>query len=71
MEFFAKNLKYLRKIKGISQQKFADDIGMSRDGINSIENKGANPSISTLIKIRNYFNVNLDDLIFVDLENKS
>lgn len=71
MNYFVKNLKYLRKINNISQQKLADAIEMSRDGINSIENRGVSPTIDTLIKIRNYFNVNLDDLIFVDLENKS
>lgn len=71
MYFLGKNLKFLRKSKDLSQQRLAEELEITRDMINSLENKDANPSFTTLIKIRNYFNVNLDDLIFMDLENKS
>ena len=71
MYFIAKNLKFLRKNKGITQKDFSNILNMSLDTIKSIETERITPSLETLIKIRNYFNVNLDDLIFVDLENKS
>ena len=71
MYFLGKNLKFLRKSKDISQTKLAKDLEMTRDSIASLEIDRSLPSFETLIKIRNYFNVNLDDLIFVDLENKS
>ena len=71
MYFLGKNIKYLRKTKEISQTKLAEELEMTRDAVASLEIDRAQPSFETLIKIRNYFNVNLDDLIFVDLENKS
>ncbi|MCR5462029.1 MAG: helix-turn-helix domain-containing protein [bacterium] len=71
MYFLSKNIKYLRKIKEITQKDFSVILNMSLDTIKSIETERITPSLETLIKIRNYFNVNLDDLIFIDLENKS
>lgn len=68
--FFNKNLQFLRKNKKISQAKLGEILEMTRDSINSLENGRMKPSYETLIKIRNYFNVNLDDLIFKDLSIK-
>ena len=71
MYYLAKNVKFLRKEKQITQKEFSIILNMSLDTIKSIETERITPSLETLIKIRNYFNVNLDDLIFLDLENKS
>ena len=68
--FFGKNLKYLRKNKKLSQENLGKNLNLTRDSIASLELERAMPSFETLINIRNYFNVNLDDLIFEDLENK-
>lgn len=69
--FFGKNLKYLRKIRKISQQQMADDLKVNRQTIAQYEIGKIKPTFDTLINIRNYFNVNLDDLIFKDLENEN
>ncbi len=71
MYFLVKNIKYLRKTKKITQKDLSEILGISLQAVKMIETEQFNPSFETLIKIRNYFNVNLDDLIFVDLENKS
>jgi len=71
MYFLVKNIKFLRKTKKITQKDLSEILGISLQAVKMIETEQFNPSFETLIKIRNYFNVNLDDLIFVDLENKS
>ncbi len=38
-----KNLKYLRKLKGISQLVLADAIGINQQSINGYENRGIEP----------------------------
>lgn len=57
-----KNLKSLRKEKGISQQQLADIILVSQQSINKYENHDVEPDIKTLTKIAEYFNVSLDYL---------
>ena len=66
--FFNKNLKFLREIRKISQQQMADDLKVNRQTIAQYEIGKIKPTFDSLINIRNYFNVNLDDLIFKDLE---
>ena len=55
-------LKQLRIEKGISQQQLADVIMVSQQSINKYENHNVEPEISTMIKIANYFNVDIKDL---------
>jgi transcriptional regulator with XRE-family HTH domain len=66
--YFNKNLQFLRKKQKISQSKLGEILNMTRDSINSMENGRMKPSFDTLINIKNYFNISLDDLIFKDLE---
>lgn len=70
MTFFSKNLQYLRKKKKLNQKEFGVAINLKRDAIASLENERVKPSYDTLIAIRNFLNINLDDLIFLDLEEK-
>ncbi len=58
-----KNLKKLRKDNKVSQQKLADEIGVSQQSINKYENHNIEPDIDTLIKISNFFNTSVDYLI--------
>ena len=45
------NLTMIRKIKGITQQKLADEVGVSRQSIISIEKHNCNPSVGLAMKI--------------------
>ncbi len=58
-----KNLRKLRKEKGISQQQLADVIGTSQQSINKYENHPVEPDIGTLIKLSDYFQTTVDDLV--------
>ena len=57
------NLKKLRLNKKISQQKFADIIGVSRSTIAMWETGGSQPDNDNLKRIANYFNVSVDYLL--------
>jgi transcriptional regulator with XRE-family HTH domain len=61
---FDKRLKQLRKKAGWSQQKLAEEAGLSYNVITKIEQGAAkNPNIQTMIKLANAFQISLDDLV--------
>lgn len=51
----------------MSQQKLADDLGLTRSQISSYESGTAQPNIKTLISIAFYFEITLEELILIDL----
>ena len=52
----------LRKREGISQEKLAELIGVSRQAVTKWENGNANPDTENLIRLSEIFNVSLDEL---------
>lgn len=66
-EFLNNNVKYLRSIKGISQQSLADKIGVDRSTISRIENGEIETTIDNAIKLAKVFNVNLNELVAKNL----
>ena len=66
-EYLNKNIKYLRTLKGISQQGLADKINIDRSTISRIENNEIETTIDNAIKIADALQVPLQDLISKDL----
>lgn len=62
-----KNIAHLRKIKGISQEIMADELGITRSRLSSWEEHRASPPIELLIKLSEYFHVSVDSLVKIDL----
>lgn len=63
-------LKELRKLNNLSMDKLGKEINMSSGEISDIENgKKKDLRISTLIRIADYFNISLDELIGRKLED--
>lgn len=58
-----KNLKNLREIHGLSQQRFADLFNLKQQSIYKYENDISEPSIETLSEIAAYFNTSIDYLV--------
>ncbi|OMF38818.1 hypothetical protein BK133_01030 [Paenibacillus sp. FSL H8-0548] len=56
-------IKEQRARLGISQQKLANEIGVSVDTIRSLEIERANPSVDTLSKLADLFDCTLDYLV--------
>ena len=60
---FCKNLKRLREIYKISQVKFAKDLNFAKSTVCDWEHGNHEPDIDTIIKIAQYFNVSIAELI--------
>lgn len=64
------NIKYLLNKNNLSYRDVSKESGVSTRAISFIVNKDcSNITISTIIKLATFFNVSIDDLINVDLEN--
>jgi transcriptional regulator with XRE-family HTH domain len=64
-----KNLNYLRKKNKLSQQVLAEAMGLPRTTLGDYERGKTEPSLETLIKLAEYFDVKVDDLIRQDLSH--
>lgn len=67
MTYISKNMRYLRRLSRLSQQAFAEKVGLNRGNIASYEKGTAEPSIANVLKITKFFNVDLVDFIDTDL----
>ena len=56
------NIKYLRKSKGLSQEKFAEMIGKCRNYVGMIERAEVNTPADTLFDIAKALDVNIKKL---------
>ena len=63
MSTFAENLKKIRKSKKVSQSVVAQQLGYGYTAVANYESGRNEPSIDDLIKIANYFEVSVDDLV--------
>ena len=61
-EKLLKNIKYLCKIKNITQKKLYQEINITNQFAGNLK-KGKKPNIETIEKIADYFNVSIDYLI--------
>ena len=60
MNYFSKNLKFLRLKKRINQQEIADDLKISRPTYTCWENGIRTPKIEQILDVANYFGVGMD-----------
>lgn len=65
--FFSKNLRYIREEKHqLTQEALAEVLGVSRSALSAYEDGRAEPRILLLIKISEYFEVTIDEMINVN-----
>lgn len=62
-ERLAKNIKRLRKERGLSQEALAHDADLDRTYISGIERKVRNPTITVIDRIASAFNCSMGDLL--------
>ncbi|MFN8244582.1 MAG: LexA family transcriptional regulator [Ferruginibacter sp.] len=65
------NLKYLRKLRGWTQEEFATKLGVKRSRIGAYEEERADPSLDVLEVVADIFKLSLDELLLKDLSNTS
>lgn len=68
-EIIASNITFLRKKNGLSQLELADKLQYSNKNISKWEKAETTPSIFTLKRLAEIFNVTVDDLVNIPLEN--
>src|SRR5688572_14749503 len=69
MSLAGKNLKYLRKLRGWTQEEFANKLKIKRSLLGAYEEERADPRIEVLEIISGIFKISLDELLLKDLAN--
>ena len=64
-----KQLKSLRKLKGLSQRELAKRAGVTNSSISMIEKNGVSPSVSSLKKVLAGIPISIGDFFTLDLDN--
>jgi len=67
MSYFAYNLKFLRKEKGLSQPQLAECLNVSKGMISFWENEVCEPTISNVIVVAKFFSISIDELLLTQL----
>ncbi|MBO9201456.1 MULTISPECIES: LexA family transcriptional regulator [Niastella] len=67
MSTAGKNLKYLRKLRGWTQEEFATKLQIKRSLLGAYEEERAEPRIDVLELVGELFKLTLDDLLLKDL----
>ncbi len=63
------NLKYLRKLRGWTQEEFATKLNIKRSLIGAYEEERADPRLDVLEMVADIFKLTLDELLLKDLSN--
>lgn len=65
----AENIKYLREQDGLTQREFAEIVGdNTQSAVGNWEAGRREPELKMIIKIAEFFQVSLDDLILTELK---
>ncbi|MEZ4901228.1 MAG: helix-turn-helix transcriptional regulator [Spirosomataceae bacterium] len=67
MSIVSENMKYLRSLHRLTQEKFANRIGIKRSSVGAYEEERANPNLEVLENMSRLFKVSVDDLLKKDL----
>ncbi|MEQ8686800.1 MAG: LexA family transcriptional regulator [Imperialibacter sp.] len=61
------NIRFLRKQKGLTQEQFAEKVGIKRSVVGAYEEGRASPPLETLLKMAELFQITADDFISKNL----
>ena len=64
----SENLKKIRKDNNLSQEQFAEKLGVSRQSVSKWENGEAYPEMDKVLQICKMFNLNIDELLNQDIK---
>lgn len=59
----ADRIQYLRKSKGMSQEEFADKVGVSRQAVSKWESEQSTPDLEKIIIMSDFFGVTTDYIL--------
>lgn len=67
MSIAGRNLRYLRKLRDLTQEEFAHKLSIKRSLLGAYEEERAEPRIEVLEQVSDLFKLTLDDLLLKDL----
>lgn len=67
MSYAGKNLRYLRKLRGWTQEEFSNKLNIKRSLVGAYEEERAEPRLEVLEVICGLFKLSLDELLLEDL----
>jgi transcriptional regulator with XRE-family HTH domain len=67
MSIVSNNIKYLRRMNGLTQEQFARKIGIKRSLLGAYEEGRANPNLDNLMNIAKVFGTSVDNLLQNDI----
>ncbi|EJO5349030.1 helix-turn-helix transcriptional regulator [Clostridium botulinum] len=59
-------VKFFRKQKGLTQEQLAQELSVTRQTVNAVENNKYNPTLELAIKISRFLCVSVEELFFLD-----
>ncbi len=69
---FAKNIRYLRSMRGsMTQESLAEQMNVSRQTVSKWESGEATPAMDTLFELCDFFSCTLDQLLRSDMTNRA
>ena len=71
MSLFARNLRFLRKQRGLNQDEISALFNKRANTVGNWENSKSEPSIGELVKLADYFKIDLHELLHSDLQKKT
>lgn len=71
MSIAGQNLKYLRKLRGWTQEEFANKLGIKRSLVGAYEEERADPRLDVLQVVSEIFKLTLHELLTKELGNQS
>lgn len=70
MKKISANIKFLRKKRNLTQQQFADLLGIKRSMVGAYEEDRASPKMDNMKQIANYFGITVDELVSEKITDK-
>jgi len=67
--YLAKNIRFLRKRKRLSQTELAEIMNTNRSVINNYEREESHPPIETVLQLSDFFHISTDTFLRVDLSD--
>ncbi len=67
MTLVSRNIRYLRRLHGMTQEEFAQKIGIKRSLLGAYEEERASPNLTNLVNMAKAFDLTVDELITLDI----
>jgi len=68
MDYIRENVRYLRRLKGLTQEELSDALNIKRSQLGAYEEGRAKPNYEVLVNMAKFFSITLDALITKNLE---